>query len=1021
MAREIILSVLGKISNLLIQESDSLLGVEDQIQCIETQLRKKADISDKFTGKTAFIETVYDLEDVIDQLIIKSAQRRIRYACIRSVMAFVHLPMSLFYILALVDLLDCYRLREKLEKIKIRNSKGYGMIKRSGYWHKSFGIYEVGIGYSVISPVMGLFEALATQQELRPDVRRQARRLRDKFRSLHDILKYVEQSKELSEAGMAWMEELCDVCRSAENVVGFFMQHMKNGRGGPFQNLVWAPRHVISQHKLSRQMARINDKIRDLSGQRLEAIVVSWSDNSKSLCRKRKPHPLDADQLDIVSFHEDVDAVTAQLLKDDPRCITISIVGFRGVGKTSLAKLIYESQTIVDHFPRRIWVSNVCQLRQVVNDCLLDEKHFIVVDDKEAGIEFLRNMGRVFNDISNGTRLLFTVSNLREAPPVTETSLTYSLHLRSHDESWALFTHTLKVNICREMENLKGHIIRKCGGLPWVIVELSELLSQKDATLKEWSKVLDHLNQDQEPWLKILDEINKHLPLHLRRCLFYFGLFPAGFKIPARRLIALWVAEGLGRQQSNEQSPEYVAEACLIELMNYNMVQVTEKKLNGKVKTCCLPEALLVHWFSKAKEANFLQGHSDVSNSNIGVIRRLADHLQQSDAIFDDIHGYSNASLYSRYRDVVSFLSFDTREGSRPGEDIGNFLDRSISSKCFRFLWVLDLENVYKPKLPKAVGQLTCLRYFGLRSTYLEMLTVSINKLLNLQTLDLKRTFIDTLPSSIWKMQKLRHLFLDESFHNALRRQEDSSLVDLQTLWGAFVDEDSPVRNGLDTSLNITKLGMKCKISVPSQNAAMSLQLDNVANWVVKLKQLQCLRLKSFDESGQPWDLQLQSLIEHVKLSNIYLVGKLKNQHLVSELPKSLIELTLSASGLVEDPMQALYKLPNLKIIRLLSKSFIGKKMLCSFGGFPKLEILKLWELELLEEWNVEEGALPSLKDLEIRSCRNLKMLPHGLQHVGTLRELKLTKLPMVSSRIKDNLGGECDKIAHIRHVWKED
>ncbi|KAG8644369.1 disease resistance protein RPP8-like [Manihot esculenta] len=1052
MARKIVLSVLGKISNLLIQESDSLLGVEDQIQCIETQLRKKADISDNFFGKTAFIETVYDLEDVIDQLIIKSAQRRIRYACIRSVMAFVHLPMSLFYILALVDLLDCYRLREKLEQIKITISKPR-FIFHSGYWHKSFGIYEVGIGFSVISPVMGLFEALATQQELRPDVRRQARRLRDEFRYLQDFLKDVEQSKELSEAGMAWMEELCDVCRSAENVVGFFMHQMKNGRRGPFQNLVWAPRHFISKHKLFQQMARINDKIRDLSGRGHDAIAVSRSDNFKSLCQKGKPHPLDADQLDIVSFHEDVDAVMAQLLKDDPRCINISIVGVRGVGKTSLAKLIYESQTIVDHFPHRIWVSGatgvdiihrilgieqsifygypwpekyVCELRQAVNDFFLDEKHLIVVDDlclKETcnPIEFLRNMGRVFNDISNGTRLLFTVSNLRKAPPVTETSLTYRLHLRSHDESWALFKHALKVNIFPEMENLKGHIIRKCGGLPWVIVKLSELLSQKDATLKEWSKVLDHLYQDQEPWLKILDEINKHLPLYLRRCLFYFGLFPAGFKIPARRLIALWVAEGLGRQQSNEQSPEYVAEACLIELMNYNMVQVTEKKLNGKVKTCCLPEALLVHWFSKAKEANFLQGHSDVSNSNIGVIRRLADHLQQSDAIFDDIHGYSNASLYSRYRDVVSFLSFDTREGSRPGEDIGNFLDRSISSKCFRFLWVLDLENVYKPKLPKAVGQLTCLRYFGLRSTYLEMLTVSINKLLNLQTLDLKRTFIDTLPSSIWKMQKLRHLFLDESFHNALRRQEDSSLVDLQTLWGAFVDEDSPVRNGLDTSLNITKLGMKCKISVPSQNAAMSLQLDNVANWVVKLKQLQCLRLKSFDESGQPWDLQLQSLIEHVKLSNIYLVGKLKNQHLVSELPKSLIELTLSASGLVEDPMQALYKLPNLKIIRLLSKSFIGKKMLCSFGGFPKLEILKLWELELLEEWNVEEGALPSLKDLEIRSCRNLKMLPHGLQHVGTLRELKLTKLPMVSSRIKDNLGGECDKIAHIRHVWKED
>ncbi|KAJ9178341.1 hypothetical protein P3X46_010232 [Hevea brasiliensis] len=701
----------------------------------------------------------------------------------------------------------------------------------------------------------------------------------------------------------------------------------------------------------------------------------------------------------MVSFDEDVDAVMAQLLKDDPRCITISIVGVGGIGKTSLAKLIYDSQTIADHFPNRIWVSRATEfniieqifsvkdstlvsypfwhekfaytVRQLVNAFFLDKKYLIVVDDlclTELCLprEFWTNMGRVFNDIPNGARILFTIRNFRQAPPDTETSFIYRLHLRSHDESWALFTHTLKVNILPEMQNLKGHIIRTCGGLPKVILKLRELLSQRDATLEEWSRVLDRLNQDQEPWLEILDEINKYLPLYLRRCLFYFGLFPVGRKIPARRLIALWVAEGLGCQQSNEKSPEYVAEACLRELMNYNMVQVTEKKLNGRVKTCCLPEALQVHWFSKAKEANFLQGHSDISNTNIGVIRRLADHLQQNDAIFDDIHFYNNASSYSRYRDVVSFLSFDTRKGSRPGEDIGNFLDRSISSNCFRFLWVLDLENVYRPKLPKAVGQLTRLRYLGLRSTYLEMLPVFINKLLNLQTLDLKHTCFNTLP-------------------------------------------DSPVRNGLDTSLNIKKLGLKCKISVPSQNAAMSSQLVDVANWIVKLKDLQSLRLKSFDESGQPWDLHLQSLVEHVDLSNIYLVGKLKNQHLVSALPRSLIDLTLSASGLVEDPMQTLAKLPNLRIVRLF------------FGGFPKLEVLKFWELELLEEWNVEEGALTSLKDLEIRSCGNLKMLPDGLQHVRTLRELKLTKLPMVSSRIKDNLGGEWNKIAHIRHVWKED
>ncbi|XP_021652379.2 disease resistance protein RPP8 isoform X2 [Hevea brasiliensis] len=913
--------------------------------------------------------------------------------------------------------------------------------------------------------------SFATRKEISPAVQRQARYLRDKFRSLQDFLKQ-SKSKELSEVGMAWMEELGDVCRSAENVVGLFMdsklQKNKNGKR-TFTKLVWSSRNFISQHKIAQKLAWIEDKIRDIYSRRYEAIPSPvrnfdpprkyFQSLNRMITRIRAADQLD-DQLDIVSFNDDVDAVTAQLLKEDPRCLTISIVGVPGIGKTSLAQLIYDSQAIANHFPHRVWVSRsglntskqdimkqilgiegsdlyrdskdteesyIRRVRQMVNAFFMDKKYLVVIDDSYSSklrnaYEFWRGMGSAFSDISNGTRILFTVCHLWQAPPVTETDFTYRLHLRTNDESWALFTHILKVNIPPEMQYLKGRIIRKCGGSPTVIVKLVELLSQRDATLEEWSRVLDELNQDEETWSAILEEINNYLPLYLRRCLFYFGLFPAGYKIPTRRLIALWVAEGLGHQQGDAKSPEYVAETCLRELINYDVVQLTEKKLNGKIKTCCLPEALQVHWFKRAQEANFLQGHSDISSTDIGVIRRLADHLQQNDVVFDDIHRSNSVSPCSRYRDVVSFLSFDTREGSEPGEEIGNFLDRCISSNCFRFLWVLDLEKVYKPKLPKAVGQLVWLKYLGLRYTYLEMLPAFINKLLNLQTLDLKRTCINTLPSSIWKMQKLRHLFLEESFCSAfVPPQEESSLVDLQTLRGAFVGEDSPVRNGLDSSLNITNLGLKCKISVPSQKAAMSSQLVDVENWVRKLKHLQSLRLKSFDESGLPWDLHLRSLSGHVDLSNIYLVGKLKNQQLVSELPGSLIELTLSASGLVEDPMQTLDKLPNLRILRLFSRSFMGKKMLCCFGGFPKLEVLKFWELELLEEWNVEEGAMPNLKDLEIRRCMNLKLLPSGLQCIKTIRQVKLTKLPILSSSLEDKQGEDWKKIAHVRHVCIED
>ena len=74
--------------------------------------------------------------------------------------------------------------------------------------------------------------------------------------------------------------------------------------------------------------------------------------------------------------------------------------------------------------------------------------------------------------------------------------------------------------------------------------------------------------------------------------------------------------------------------------------------------------------------------------------------------------------------------------------------------------------------------------------------------------------------------------------------------------------------------------------------------------------------------------------------------------------------------------MQPLDKLPNLRSLKLYAKSYLGKNMICSFHGFPQLRVLKLWKLEQLEEWYVENGALQALRDLEIRLCNSLKMLP---------------------------------------------
>jgi hypothetical protein len=261
-------------------------------------------------------------------------------------------------------------------------------------------------------------------------------------------------------------------------------------------------------------------------------------------------------------------------------------------------------------------------------------------------------------------------------------------------------------------------------------------------------------------------------------------------------------------------------------------------------------------------------------------------------------------------------------------------------------------------------------------------------------------------------MMELRHLFLSETYRTKFPPQpKDNSLSDLQTLWGLFVDEETPVKDGLDKLVNITKLGLACQ-SMSQNQQAMIAQLETVADWIKKLKHLQSLRLKSRDEEGRPWDLHLKSFENNVNLTDMYLLGSLSSSSvLLSQFPKSLVELTLSHSKLQDDPMKLLKFFPKLQILCLLAESYTGITMVCESQSFPQLHVLKLWVLEQLQEWKIEHGALPCLRQLEIRSCRNLQRLPDGLKHVNTLLELKLTNMPEEINTEPDNIPPNCQVV----------
>ncbi|GAU15317.1 hypothetical protein TSUD_03860 [Trifolium subterraneum] len=355
---------------------------------------------------------------------------------------------------------------------------------------------------------------------------------------------------------------------------------------------------------------------------------------------------------------------------------------------------------------------------------------------------------------------------------------------------------------------------------------------------------------------------------------------------------------------------------------------------------------------------------------------------------FDDRD--ANSTQAFRIKGIpVSVLFFDKREGSESGKRVGNILSAGIASEQFLKTRVLDLECIFRPHLPKTLSKLNNLKYLSLRWTYLKELPLCICKLLELETLDLKHTCINYIPSSIWELKKLKKLYLPQNFRSKLEGKLRGNVNEtLHTLCGVFLYGNYPLLGYLHKLKSLQKLKLAFQLNGSEQELQKTL-----AQKIVRLEQLQSLTLKSVDETGDPENLKLIGMLNLHNLSSLRLFGRLEDTFHVRLLPRNLTDLTMSASKLSVDPMPELQNLPMLKSLCFYADSYIEKKMVCAPGGFQQLQVLRFWNLEKLEEWDVMEGAMPSLMEFEVRFCENLAF-PAGLKHLKTIRLIKLRKMP---------------------------
>ncbi|KAL1564961.1 hypothetical protein AAHA92_07238 [Salvia divinorum] len=652
---------------------------------------------------------------------------------------------------------------------------------------------------------------------------------------------------------------------------------------------------------------------------------------------------------------------------------SFSIVGMIGIGKTTLAREIFEDLDILEHFDCRAWVTigRSCQSCHIPRAVLsqvdpetngkdedeeihkflkakLDGKRYLIVLDDVYDAQIYDGVNQLLpNNEGNGSKVLFTTTVRKVAQQVAElvgsvSAYSFDMRLLDKEEGWDLLREKLFGEEYCPPHLVKAgkKIAEHCDGLPLMIVTVANLLSGVEHTPERWGEIgagrnhplfIDAYNE----LSKVLYPSYNYLPQHLKECFLYMGVFPHNYEIPKSKLINMWIVEEI-----IEQSMEDYALECLEELASYSLVMVYKKsksKTSSKrpsLKTCGLHSTWLHLCCKEAKINKFfhvMHSYEDGFGEGIKGQTRLSIHNKVLFGI-KDVHRSIEEHCSSTAKSLLCLHPYHQYQ----------------VPLCFklRLLQHLDALNIRFYDFPLEVLELVRLKYLAFTCNC--DLPTSISNLSSLHFLIVSQHFNfktsgtpSYLPMSIWDMKELKHLQIMGSdlpdLHGAI-------LPNLSTLLG--VSALSCTKTVFQSLPNLNKLGIQIELA-PDVIEPLSC-FDHIC----QLKELESLKC--------------------VVVNPDYCCGVVAP---LSAFPLSLKRLSLSGLGYPWEEMGKIASLPSLEVLKLRCNAFQGSKWEVEGHSFMKLKYL------LIEDCDVERlmvGKLKSFRRLQclsIHHCYNLDEL----------------------------------------------
>ncbi|KAH7652382.1 P-loop containing nucleoside triphosphate hydrolase protein [Dioscorea alata] len=289
------------------------------------------------------------------------------------------------------------------------------------------------------------------------------------------------------------------------------------------------------------------------------------------------------------------------------------IVGEKGIGKTTLAKQVFNHKTIKDKFHSLIWVDvhknstclTIMNFIEKFGDDLNHVKEILVVLDDVNDSKVLEEMtDLIFRRLHNITNVFVLVTTRYESVITHESIYKHNLPLLSEEDGWALMCKLLfndgeKGNM-QHFEQIGKKMVNKCHGLPLSIKTISRILNVKEKNHSEWEKVLENIIVSLEPSKKLPETVcllpYENLSPYIKQCFIFCDFFPEDYIFEKNILIQQWVnVAGLVKEPSmsteekkeKTQLLEDVANDYYMELLESNILQPAAECLYYDGETMC--------------------------------------------------------------------------------------------------------------------------------------------------------------------------------------------------------------------------------------------------------------------------------------------------------------------------------------------------------------------------------------------------------------------------------------------------